>query len=87
MNIYNTLASILHLDNINFEDDPQSTQNECKIISTNEQTLIITAKMLHVDVHDLRNVVLTRISMIDNTVIASVNYIKICVFLFLPKYF
>ncbi|CAF3304474.1 unnamed protein product [Rotaria sp. Silwood2] len=32
-NIYNTLALILHLGNINFENDPKSTQYECKIIS------------------------------------------------------
>ncbi|CAF1642219.1 unnamed protein product [Rotaria magnacalcarata] len=70
LNIYSILAGILHLGNINFEDDSESTQNGCKIISTNEQALIMTAQILHVDVHDLRNVLLARISMMENTIIS-----------------
>jgi myosin-6 len=75
LHIYNILAGILHLGNINFEDDHESTQNGCKIIPTSEQVLIITAQMLHVDLHDLRNVLLTRILTNENTIISSVNYI------------
>ncbi|CAF4064360.1 unnamed protein product [Rotaria magnacalcarata] len=70
LNIYSILAGILHLGNINFEDDSESTQNGCKIISTSEQALIMTAQMLHVGVHDLRNVLLERISMMENTIIS-----------------
>ncbi|CAF3296231.1 unnamed protein product [Rotaria socialis] len=70
LNIYSILAGILHLGNINFEDDSESTQNGCKIISTSEQALIVTAQMLHVDVHDLWNVLLARISMMKNTIIS-----------------
>ncbi|CAF5229402.1 unnamed protein product, partial [Rotaria magnacalcarata] len=70
LNIYSILAGILHLGNINFEDDSESTQNGCKIISTREQALIMTAQMLHVGVHDLRNVLLERISMMENTIIS-----------------
>ncbi|CAF3491246.1 unnamed protein product [Rotaria socialis] len=70
LNIYSILAGILHLGNINFEDDSESTQNGCKIISTSEQALIVTAQMLHVDVHDLWNVILARISMMKNTIIS-----------------
>ncbi|CAF4642948.1 unnamed protein product [Rotaria sp. Silwood2] len=69
-NIYNTLALILHLGNINFENDPKSTQYECKIISMSEQALTITAKLLNVNIDDLRNALTTKISMINKTVIS-----------------
>ncbi|CAF1522172.1 unnamed protein product, partial [Rotaria sordida] len=69
-NIYNTLALILHLGNINFENNPKSTQYECKIISKSEQALTITAKLLKGNIDDLRNALTTKISMINKTVIS-----------------
>lgn len=66
-NIYSTVAAVLHLGNINFEDDPESTKGGCKITRTTEQSLLITAEMLNVDQRDLRNALTTRILMTKTT--------------------
>jgi myosin-6 len=67
LNIYSTVAAVLHLGNINFEDDPESTKGGCKITSTTEQSLNITAEMLGLDQRDLRNALITRILMTKTT--------------------
>ena len=63
LNIYSTVAAVLHLGNINFEDDPESTKGGCKITSSTEESLSITADMLGLDQRDLRNALITRILM------------------------
>lgn len=67
INIYSTVASVLHLGNIDFEDDPESTKGGCKISSSTEQSLIITSEMLGLDKRDLRNALITRILMTRTT--------------------
>ena len=67
INIYSTVASVLHLGNINFEDDPESTKGGCKITSSTESSLNITSTMLGLDVKDLRNALITRILMTRST--------------------
>jgi len=67
LNIYSTVAAVLHLGNINFEDDPESTKGGCKITLATEQSLNITAEMLGLDQRDLRNALITRILMTKTT--------------------
>ena len=67
INIYSTVASVLHLGNINFQDDPESTKGGCQVIPSTEQSLTITAEMLGLDVRDLRNALITRILMTKTT--------------------
>lgn len=67
LNIYSTVAAVLHLGNINFEDDPESTKGGCKITSTAEQSLEITSEMLGLEPRDLRNALVTRILMTRTT--------------------
>ncbi|CAF3189582.1 unnamed protein product [Rotaria sp. Silwood2] len=67
INIYSTVAAVLHLGNINFEDDPESTKGGCKITSSTEQSLTITSEMLGLNVRDLRNALITRILMTRTT--------------------
>ncbi|CAF0892583.1 unnamed protein product [Rotaria sp. Silwood1] len=67
INIYSTVAAVLHLGNINFEDDPESTKGGCKITSSTEQSLAITAEMLGLNVRDLRNALITRVIMTRTT--------------------
>lgn len=67
INIYSTVAAVLHLGNINFEDDPESTKGGCQVIASTEQSLTITAEMLGLDVRDLRNALITRILMTKTT--------------------
>ena len=66
-NIYSTVAAVLHLGNINFEDDPESTKGGCKVAPSTEQSLNITAEMLGLDQRDLRNALITRILMTKTT--------------------
>ncbi|CAF3335776.1 unnamed protein product [Rotaria sp. Silwood2] len=63
LNIYSTVAAVLHVGNIDFEDNPESTKGGCKITSTTEKSLSITAEMLGLDQHDLRNALITRVLM------------------------
>ncbi|CAF1210556.1 unnamed protein product, partial [Didymodactylos carnosus] len=63
LNIYSTVAAVLHLGNISFEDDPESTKGGCKITASGEQSLAITAEMLGLEVRDLRMALITRVLM------------------------
>lgn len=63
INIYSTVSAVLHLGNINFEDDPESTKGGCKVTQSTEQSLKITAEMLGLDVRELRNALTTRLLM------------------------
>ncbi|CAF1034350.1 unnamed protein product [Rotaria sordida] len=67
LNIYSTVAAVLHVGNINFEDDPESTKGGCKITSATEKSLSITAEMLGLDQRDLRNALITRVLMTKTT--------------------
>lgn len=67
INIYSTVAAVLHLGNINFEDDPQSTKGGCQVTNTTEQSLSITSSMLGLDVRELRNALITRVLMTRTT--------------------
>lgn len=67
LNIYSTVAAVLHLGNVNFEDDPESTKGGCKITSATEQSLVITSEMLGLEPRDLRNALITRILMTKTT--------------------
>ena len=65
--IYNTVAAVLHLGNINFQDDPESTKGGCKITAATERSLNITSEMLGIEQRDLRHALITRILMTKTT--------------------
>ena len=67
INIYSTVAAVLHLGNINFEDDPESTKGGCQVTPTTEQSLVLTSAMLGLDARDLRNALTSRILMTRTT--------------------
>ena len=67
LDIYRTVAAVLHLGNINFEDDPESSKGGCKITSITEKSLSITAEMFGIDQRDLRNALITRVLMTKTT--------------------
>ncbi|CAF4020681.1 unnamed protein product, partial [Rotaria magnacalcarata] len=67
LNIYSTVAAVLHLGNINFDDDPESTKGGCKITPATEKSLSVTAEMLGLDPRDLRNALITRVLMTKTT--------------------
>jgi myosin-6 len=85
INIYSTVAAVLHLGNINFQDDPESTKGGCKVTSSTEQSLNITSEMLGLNVRDLRNALITRILMTKTTSNNKDNIIPYVNFIFEKK--
>ena len=67
INIYSTVAAVLHLGNINFEDEPESTKGGCQVTSSTEQSLALTSAMLGLDTRDLRNALTSRVLMTKTT--------------------
>ncbi len=59
MNIYLTVAAVLHIGNIEFEDDPDSSKGGCRLSTKNgagAKSLQICAKMLGLDSDELEKV-------------------------------
>ena len=52
--VYTTIASVLHLGNIEFEDDPDDNRGGCRITDKAEKSLQITAGLMGLDPDDLR---------------------------------
>ncbi|CAF1109907.1 unnamed protein product [Adineta steineri] len=77
INIYSTVASVLHLGNINFEDDPESTKGGCTVTSSTQQSLTITSEMLGLDIRELRNALVTRVIMTKTTSNTKDNIISV----------
>lgn len=67
LNIYSTVAAVLHLGNINFEDDPDSNKGGSQVTSTTERSLSVTSTMLGLDARDLRQALTTRTLMTKTT--------------------
>lgn len=76
INIYSTVATVLHLGNINFEDDPESTQGGCRVLSGQQQSLATTAEMLGLGVRELCDGLITRMIMTKTTSNAKDNIIS-----------
>ncbi len=60
MNIYIVVAAVLHIGNIEFEEDPESSKGGCRLRSNN-QSLNIVAKMLGVDNDELEKAMISRV--------------------------
>jgi myosin-6 len=62
MNIYLTVAAVLHIGNIEFEDDPDSSKGGCRLSSKNgAKSLQICAKMLGLDPDELEKALISRV--------------------------
>ena len=63
MNIYLTVAAVLHIGNIEFEDDPESSKGGCRISSKKGglQSLQICAKMLGLESNELEKALISRV--------------------------
>merc|ERR1719341_2055637 len=46
MSVYTTIATVLHIGNISFEDDPDDNRGGCRITDQSEQSLMITARVM-----------------------------------------
>ena len=61
MSIYATIATVLHLGNVDFEDDPDDNRGGCRVSEASEKSLRVTAALLGVDADDLRRALTARV--------------------------
>lgn len=61
MNIYIVVAAVLHIGNIEFEDDPESSKGGCRCSAKGKQSLAIVAKMLGLDTDELEKALVSRV--------------------------
>jgi myosin-6 len=62
MNIYLTVAAVLHIGNIEFEEDPDSSKGGCRVSAgLGEKSLEIVAKMLGLDKAELEKALISRV--------------------------
>ena len=52
--VYTSIAAVLHLGNIDFEDDPDDNRGGCRVTDKAEKSLQITAGLLGLDQDELR---------------------------------
>ncbi len=61
LSVYTTIASVLHLGNVDFEDDPDDNRGGCRITDKSERSLKITASLMGLDVDELRRALTARV--------------------------
>lgn len=64
MNIYLTVAAVLHIGNIEFEDDPDSSKGGCKvggITKPGPKAIQVVAQMLGLDADELEKALISRV--------------------------
>ena len=63
--VFTTIASVLHLGNISFEDDPDDNRGGCRVQETSEPSLQMTAKLMGLDPDELRRALTARVMQVD----------------------
>ncbi|KAG7207380.1 hypothetical protein KM043_009038 [Ampulex compressa] len=61
MEIYTMVAAVLHLGNIDFEDNPEDTKGGSKICASSEHAVRMSAKLLGVDTEELREALVSKV--------------------------
>lgn len=61
LEIYTLIASILHLGNITFEENPEDVCGGCRVLKSSEHSLTITANLISVDSFKLRQALISRV--------------------------
>lgn len=59
--IYKLVASVLHLGNVNFEENPEDARGGCQVSKQSEQSLAIASKLMGVDSFELRQALVSRV--------------------------
>ena len=54
LSVYTTIAAVLHLGNVHFEDDPDDNRGGSRIETGSEKSLLFTSSLLGVDPDELR---------------------------------
>ncbi|CAB4065257.1 MYO6 [Lepeophtheirus salmonis] len=61
LDVYTAIASVLHIGNISFEDDPDDNRGGCRVTEDSENSLNITAELLKLDTDELRRALTARV--------------------------
>lgn len=61
LEIYALVAGVLHLGNINLEENPEDVCGGCQVSKSSEPSLLITSKLLGVDSFELRQALVSRV--------------------------
>jgi myosin-6 len=60
MSVYMTIAAVLHLGNIDFEDDPDDNRGGCRVKDSCEKSLTLTAGLIGLDPDEMRRALTAR---------------------------
>lgn len=61
MSVYTTIAAVLHLGNIEFEDDPDDNRGGCRVTEASESSLKIAAGLMGLDEDELNRALTARV--------------------------
>merc|ERR1711902_91867 len=59
--VYTTISAVLHLGNIEFEDDPDDNRGGCRVMEKAERSLQITGSLMGLDPDELRRALTARV--------------------------
>lgn len=59
--IYSMVAAVLHLGNIQFEENPEDTRGGCRVVQASEKSLIIASKLLGIDPSEMKQALVSRV--------------------------
>ena len=61
LSVYTTIATVLHMGNITFEDDPDDNRGGCRVTDKSEGSLATTAALMGLDLDELRRALTARV--------------------------
>ena len=61
LSVYTTIATVLHLGNVEFEEDPDDNRGGSRVTEKSEKSLQITAKLMGLDADELRRAMTARV--------------------------
>ncbi|KRT78219.1 Myosin head, partial [Oryctes borbonicus] len=61
LQIYTMVAAVLHLGNIEFEDDPEDTRGGCRVKQSGGNSLSISSSLLGIDASELKQALTSRV--------------------------
>lgn len=59
--IYTLVAAVLHLGNVEFEENPEDTRGGCRVSHSSEKSLLISSKLLGIDPNELKQALVSRV--------------------------
>ncbi|CAG9815351.1 unnamed protein product [Phaedon cochleariae] len=61
LQIYTTVAAVLHLGNVEFEDNPEDTRGGSRVVAARERSLATASKLLDIDPGELKQAMVSRV--------------------------